>query len=255
METDGRLAAAIQKIRDDEARASKGQKANSIKDNHLSYIPAEDFDIHGGVDRSRPNQQQKSNSDKLDADLVQWTKAVAKYTKWLVIVGFVGAIIALGTLCAIHGQLDEMQAEQRPWIVLQSLAGTIDSRGVIRFNIVMEKIGRLPTKFFATDGRVVDGEYAWIDEAEKICGELRQGGLNSFAAIPNSKWPIPSERLPSAEKIPAIALHKMDVPFLAGCAIYSFNGDAAVHQTPFGAHLSISGSKIEADRVYASDAD
>jgi hypothetical protein len=61
-----------------------------------------------------PNKQDQKG--KLDADMVLWTRAVARYTKALAFVGVVSAAIAFGTLWAIKGQLDVMENDKRPWL-------------------------------------------------------------------------------------------------------------------------------------------
>jgi hypothetical protein len=116
MEDDrGRLLKALQRIREEYARATERQKINDE-----SHRDGNRFVFRHRIDRKpyKYSAQHSLQDQKttLDADMVLWTRAVAKYTKWLVIVGTIGAVVAFGTLWAIKGQLDEMRAEQRAWV-------------------------------------------------------------------------------------------------------------------------------------------
>jgi hypothetical protein len=115
----GRLLKALQKIRQEYARAAERQQTNDKRgrdDNRFVFSFRRKIDVNSNPYRYTSQQRGQDQTNKLDADMVLWTRAVAKYTKWLVIVGTVGAAVALGTLWAIKGQWDQMRAEQRAWV-------------------------------------------------------------------------------------------------------------------------------------------
>lgn len=83
------------------------------------------------------------NEHPSDYEMVRWTREVATYTKWLVIVGAVAAVIALLNLGAIRDQLNEMRAEKRPWISVDVVpTDKIDGNGgTLPVHIIMKNTG------------------------------------------------------------------------------------------------------------------
>ncbi len=86
--------------------------------------------------------------EEIDVKTAEWTAVVGVYTKRLFLATVVLAIISAGTLWAIKGQLDVMEADQRPWITgTLSFSGPLylDNSGIhLKIKITAKNIGKSP---------------------------------------------------------------------------------------------------------------
>ena len=109
-----RLLRALKNIREDFARTAKRQKADYERQCGGGFFLFRFFrrkvSTHNEAYRFVSYQDEENQKSKLDAEMVRWTRAVARYTKALVIVGVLGTAVATGTLWAIKGQLEEMKS-------------------------------------------------------------------------------------------------------------------------------------------------
>jgi hypothetical protein len=67
----------------------------------------------------RSREKERDNPTKAEADLVKVTRILMWWTALLASASLIGAIFAGFTLPAIRGQLDAMEADQRPWVSVQ----------------------------------------------------------------------------------------------------------------------------------------
>lgn len=117
-EDEAKLARALKQVREELNRATKDKQAeNKRRDRKQSFfarfVPFRKVDGGRASGKHVPAPAQQKQKSQLDIEMVSWTRAVAGYTKWLVVVGAVAAGIAYFTLNAIQGQLGEMQATGR----------------------------------------------------------------------------------------------------------------------------------------------
>jgi hypothetical protein len=207
------------------------------------------------------SQSAKQKKERAENRAANWATGA---TVFIAIFTFVTVGVSIAQWWILSGTLSEMRDEQRPWIGAPiSVNGDINEDSKLKINIIFENIGKTPTISFRVDGGIVDGgtigdENTWIGKANSFCIELASERLgNTFAAIPGSKWPIPSHKMPSGSKFPqTYTFLGMDEPFLAGCVVYKIRGDGdnEIHKTPFGAHLVLNERGIEMDRAYTYDA-
>lgn len=71
---------------------------------------------------SRKNKR-SSTKERIDAKIAGWTAVVGVYTRRLFWATAVLAVVSAGTLWAIKGQLDVMEADQRPWFKVEISPG------------------------------------------------------------------------------------------------------------------------------------
>jgi hypothetical protein len=109
---DKRLLKTLQNIRKEFARAARRQQAASQHQANggLFHRLVRWLGINRKPRLLASYESEQNQKSKLDAEMVLWTRAVARYTRALVYVGGVAAVIAGGTLWAIKGQLDEMRS-------------------------------------------------------------------------------------------------------------------------------------------------
>lgn len=126
MADDPELAEALKRVREELHRAAEDKQAQDKRRYRKQPFLARFLwrrEVDGGRSPGQyiagPAQQGKKS--QLDIEMVRWTRAVASYTKWLVIVGAIAAAVAYFTLRAIQGQLDAMDADQRPWIKVEKI--------------------------------------------------------------------------------------------------------------------------------------
>ncbi len=135
----GPVARALQKLREQAEHYEASHKKRANRRFFLSRFFARKINIDSLPIEEGAAKNKKDYENKLDNDdMVRWTATVAKYTKWLVVVGGVGTFVALCTLWVIKGQLDEMQTEQRPWIGRPKVTYHSHEGSVYHFIIVMK---------------------------------------------------------------------------------------------------------------------
>ena len=169
-------------------------------------------------------------------------------------------IVAIFQLWMMQQALDLTKIEQRPWIPPpKSVVGFYKDGGPIKMDFVFSNAGKLPTKKFAVDGVVADGEAEWLARAREVCDRLIisvSSGQNTYSAVPDADWKVPLTKMPSGKLFPYIEqVRSLNEPYFAGCAVYTFAGDKMLHRTGFGVRLNFEGGKIIEDGIYATDAD
>jgi hypothetical protein len=254
----GRLAAAIRKLRDEEARRdSDGRNANAIQHGHrksfFARFIAKDLNIHRSTDQCRSDDHKnKHQKDSLDAEMVQWTQAVANYTKWLVRVGAAAAVVAFFTLLAIKGQLNTMATDERPWIEIappedgsspiSSLVVSNNGNFDIGFSFILKNTGKSPTRYISYFMRLypealqpgqkpfnVDGLNC--DQADKAVAQSRIGIIfpNNSNKIGYSTAGASANQFVLKQPWPPVYFDA----FLGGCVAYETTFDQNVHHTWF----------------------
>jgi hypothetical protein len=68
--------------------------------------------------RERSNQKDHKTNERM---MARWTRNVGLFTLALVFIGIITAVIFKRQLDTMQGQLNAMEADQRPWIALQAL--------------------------------------------------------------------------------------------------------------------------------------
>jgi len=193
------------------------------------------------------DQSEQDQKRKLDADMVLWTRFVARYTKALVFVGVVGLIIAAGTLWAIKGQLDVMENDKRPWLNADiSINKRIEitewgtSRGIrVPLKLAMKNYGQVPAvnirisvSAWPHPGTIKRAEILSLqkkacDQAIEVSDNDPTGGIALF--------PSESTIADAEANISGNALYKDGTPTLwaiFGCVDYTY-GDRKHGQTGF----------------------
>jgi hypothetical protein len=89
----------------------------------------------------------------------------------------------------MQGQLNEMQAEQRPWIGgPNSVSGDLAKDGTVKFTMIFRNVGRTPSKTFVVDAVIMaDGEGdGWSSKARRICADRIKKSQPTLTIIPKS---------------------------------------------------------------------
>jgi hypothetical protein len=106
-------------------------------------------DTSRSPDIKRPPDTYTSRTDANDRGNTE--KAIRNWTMVLAIATAIGSVFALFTLNAIRGQLDEMQADQRPWlsVTVKPVGQMIfhDNKEVsISLSVISKNFGRSPAR-------------------------------------------------------------------------------------------------------------
>src|ERR1700733_1467056 len=115
---DPELAKALQQVREELNRAAKDKQAENKRRQRKQpffdrFLVRREVNSGRLASKYAPAPARHDQKSQVDMEMVRWTRAVASYTKWLVIVGAVAACVAFFTLEAIQGQLTEMQSTGR----------------------------------------------------------------------------------------------------------------------------------------------
>ena len=195
----------------------------------------------------RPNRRNWRGRQKIDWMVV--------FTGVLALVGAISALVSLGQWSAIRGQLDAMQADQRPWIQVDvTVGGELDLRagwGILPLNYKIKNIGRSPATAVRVGAWRFTGKNPFggllFDALDRDCQAFSRRPVveaeQAWTVFPNDEIP-PDGRFESASVgiIPAqVAVEgqaqpngSIDVPFwFYGCVDYTFGEPAVHHQTGF----------------------
>jgi hypothetical protein len=259
-----RLLSALKNIREEFARSAKRQQRHyeHHQNGGLFRRIGRRIGIYGEPNRPVSYQGEQDQKRKLDADMVLWTRAVARYTKALVMVGAIGAAATIGTAWIIKGQLDAQEADQRPWIKVEvDLAAGALLRGegggalTLPLDIQVKNVGKSPAfkiraivrGFLFTPGSSV------LAEQKKVCDDFKVS--RSEIGISDTDLVIfPDERRPTGQimgmsttaifftrqliDVTLSATREKTVDIWAvGCAEYAFGKASEYHQTAFIYHL------------------
>jgi hypothetical protein len=95
--------------------------------------------------RERGNQKDHKTNERM---MARWTRNVGLFTLALVFIGIITAVIFKRQLDTMQGQLNAMEADQRPWIATTiEIASDLvigDSEARIRFKYTLENTGKSP---------------------------------------------------------------------------------------------------------------
>jgi hypothetical protein len=122
-----------------------------------------------------------------DPELGKWTSRLVVWTCALVLTAVVSAAISFFTLRSINGQLNEMQAEQRPWVYVTdfNLASplTVDN-GKLKFrvNYTAKNVGKSTATDVRPNAILI---LTWINSKS---GLISSAGDSSFHAV--EPWKI-----------------------------------------------------------------
>jgi hypothetical protein len=259
------LVNALKNIREEFTRAAKRQQRDYERQKNGGFFRriGRRVGIYGEPNGPTPYHGKQDQKRKLDADMVLWTRAVARYTKALVIVGAIGATAAIGTAWIIKGQLDAQEADQRPWIKVDVdlVAGSLlrsSQAGralTLPLDIQVKNVGKSPAfkirstvrGFLFTPGSSV------LREQKRVCDDFKAS--RSEIGISDTNLVIfPDEKRPTGQimgmSTTTIVFTRQLIDFTlnetrektvdiwaVGCAEYAFGKAGEYHQTAFIHHL------------------
>lgn len=249
-----RLLRALENIRQQFARAAKRQEAHNKRQRRKGR-----FRFFSRVNNEPEGltayQREQDQKSKLDADMVLWTRAVARYTRALVFVGVIGAVIAAGTLWAIKDQLNATFNDERPWIKVEGMIDKtfpipIDLSSPIKpitFIAKLTNTGESPAfnvRIWASTFIPYEGGDMFVEQ-RKGCKNLSESPLgnwnNGYTIFPSDfvvdgeadevtggPWPAISE-----EQLKRVPVDKQVAIYILGCADYVSTFDKTHYQTGF----------------------
>jgi hypothetical protein len=201
------------------------------------------------------------------------TVVMARFTVVLAFVGIASAIISCLQWVAIHGQLEVMQDEQRPWIAAPEIrickkigaGNAIDCDNPVgdttTFSVKMyfTNIGKTGTTGLRIDANLVPGEQ-WDKEGVEECEKAKSFARSKpdkfkrFTMSPNSKFFIPETPSFDFKNIDIKIVKNMKSPHIVGCIVYGSPFDDKLHQTTFVAPVIVDGNAIQFQGFYTISA-
>jgi len=99
-----------------------GEHEKSKTNRSFDYILSALVFVVSAIAASKSSKNEsEQNTNDASYQIARWTAVVARWTRWLVIVGVItGGVLALQAVTLIN-QLDEMRNDQRPWIGLDGI--------------------------------------------------------------------------------------------------------------------------------------
>jgi hypothetical protein len=197
--------------------------------------------IFRNLKRYENRRRRRAKQEKSDRDLImaRWTRRVGIFTAALVVVGIVTGVI-------FWRQLDEMQAEQRPWVYAVDVVpgGRIilaNEWYAVPLKFSIKNTGHLPAFFVVpkTSAAVITIGSSAFTIHNYVCDEYRHNpimqssGNTIFADQTISHGGFTSEDYPKVRKYiwDALGGDKMIVVF--GCIDYQFPAQPGHHQSRF----------------------
>jgi hypothetical protein len=186
--------------------------------------------------KRRADHQKESPQDR-------FARRTATATVWIAIFAVISATVGLLQYCSISGQLDEMRAEQRPWINFSATAGsdmTLGSGGIVALvaHTALTNIGHLPAQNVVAHAALVP----WAEAAKQakrrdlICSELKYRRITpanqGFVLFPNETKQPPLPLGLTKENFEE--WHGSGEPLvLIGCLDYVFLTNGSHHHVGF----------------------
>ena len=198
--------------------------------------------------KTTSHENTKETESKLDKDMVFWTRAVGIFTALLVISSVLQYCAMRGQQNVMQGQLDEMQADDRPWIKT-----TVQFTAPINFNsprtltqitVTIKNVGNSP----AFDVEPVAWGYVMhrnhLDPSENLfsaCNiyepSARLNQSSGYVLFPGDfmSYTRHISLQPSALKQAIFQFKGKNVVslFIAGCVGYTSGATADAHKTGF----------------------
>jgi hypothetical protein len=200
--------------------------------------------VNEATPHSQPTGNQISISDK-------W---IIGLTAVIAATGIIAACIFGKQLNVMQGQLEIMQANERPYIGTPEIKvskSTINS-GIIDFTLIFKNVGHSPTRGLRADAEIVPFAEAatpnyWLTSERDLCLKNIQWAkdfpteFTARSSIPGSDWPIPIKEMSGTKSIILTLdyLKAIKLPFIIGCAIYKSPFDDLIRQTGFFAPIEI----------------
>jgi hypothetical protein len=207
---------------------------------------------HYGQSRKGETEHQRN-----ERTLAKWTRHVGIFTIVLAATAGITAIIFWRQLSVMQGQLDVMEAEQRPWVYIFSAEprsdlyfNVSDKIGALVFlKFTLKNAGKKPARFAVIEGEFLmrDGTAADTRKGWGTCDKMRTKKAEEFlagtAVFPDqvveqshrfvmskedvAKWSADFARADSEKSNLILA------PMIVGCIDYVFERENVHHQTRF----------------------
>lgn len=221
---------------------------NAVLENHAETTPR--------------NEKPDRVKHEIDRAMVRWTAAVALFTFGLLGAAILQYFVMRGQQTVMQGQLDAMEADQRPWIGAPEIKAETVSPGTIGFTLTFRNGGRTPTAGLWVDATIVRGDnYNWLAEGNRLCDRGKADAkkypdiFSIFALTPGAAWAITSMPSTDFTKINLSDVAKIERPHIAGCAIYGSRLDKVIHKTVFDAPLNVRDTAVHIGSIVAAGAD
>ncbi|HLZ02095.1 MAG TPA: hypothetical protein VKR55_08075 [Bradyrhizobium sp.] len=257
-----RLLKALQNIREEFARAAQRQQREYKRqqDGSLFRRIGRWIGIYSKPDLPISYQSEQDQKRKLDADMVLWTRAVARYTKALVFVGVGGIVVAGATAYLIRGQLQESKIEQRPWVTIHKISIRKlvknesflfnPAEGMFHLSFDLTNTGHLPAvvDVFAEIVRGEDNNWKIVQEEQ--CAKEPKWDDSPYLVFPNDtkSFPYFVDRTIQIRDWSAVESY---TPVITGCVVYE-DASHERYQTAFYAQISHEDSEHPRDRAGTS---
>ncbi len=194
--------------------------------------------IRHRLDERRAQRKGENAADRAARSTARATWAIAILTAATIGVGISQYITFNRQLSVMHGQLDALEADQRPWAfatnVIVSRPIVHDDKGThisLRFDLING--GRSPALQTSARFRAYLRSLNYRAEEQIVCkdAEPTEIGDTLFPDKPLSRetgWLIPTQEINEAK-----ARGTMIVPFIVACIAYQFPRTREYHTTPY----------------------
>lgn len=242
-----------------------GEEATRKKDAGQPPIDEGDASRVPTTPVSRPEMAQHNEAlikHAFDRAMVRWTAAVALFTLGLLAAAIFQYFVMRGQQAVMQGQLDAMEADQRPWIGAPEIKTETVSPGLVGFTLTFKNGDRTPTAGLWVDAAIVRGDnYAWLAEGNRLCDRGKVDAKKFpdlfpiFSLTPGAAWAVVSTPTTNFTRVSLSDIAKIESPHIAGCAIYGSRIDKAIHKTVFDAALSVGDGTVSIESIVAAGAD
>jgi hypothetical protein len=223
--------------------------------NQARETPPEAFRHANRDDPSQDHQLSDNKGDEPAKRLAKSRRLSERITIFFTGVIALATVLNLGVvngqLNVMKGTLNEMQAEQRPFIIEPTIDPFFDSKNnEFHFPMTFKNVGKTPTVGLYIGARATDGE-RWRENMDISCQKgFEQLNGAGFTILPNSIYfqDYVKEHVENIIPISEIKSGKIKDPHIVGCVVYGSPVDAQKHSTQFKAKVDIVG--IKATVVY-----
>lgn len=178
-----------------------------------------------------PRRASEARHEKSDRWMIALTALIA-------VGGIISAIIFFKQLSVMQGQLDAMEADQRPWVfatnVIISRPVVHDDKGLhISLRFDLKNGGHSPALQTSARFRAYFGSVHYRDEEQIVCKDAQPEGFGTTLFVdqtdqPETSWLIPADQIEVARKSGVIL-----TPFVVACVSYQLPRARAYRTTPY----------------------
>lgn len=160
---------------------------------------------------------------------------------------------------AIHGQMNLMAADQRPWLSAPKISA--GKNGSLEF--IFRNVGKTPTRGLFVDAKFVSHDADWRLEIARICSAGKDSAAKNeaifrlYSISPGEDFVFSDMPSGSFTKDNRALFDDAKEKLIVGCVVYKIGTgfEASIHKTGILSFLSGSKESIVVERTYTIDPD